>query len=41
MILSISSFKNTNVVLDPKIFFGIAAAVINAAAVNPLGNETF
>ena len=39
MILSISSFKNTS--LDPKIFFGIAAAVINAAAVNPLGNETF
>ena len=40
MISSISSFENTSVVPDPKVFSWIAASVADAAAVNPNGNKT-
>ena len=40
MISSNSSFENINVViLDPTIFFWIAASVANTAAVNPNGTK--
>ena len=41
MISSISSFENINVVMiDPKVFFWIAAFIADAVGVNPRGTRT-